>query len=145
MGFGFGFRFGLGGRRNALPYGSITTPSAGFSWTVGDVVTIAGTAFAPGERTIDTVVPKIGGTAISEITTIDNEAHTWTVEHTVLAGEEWAVASLTADLTDSESATGSTPPVVGIIYPVDGDSHTYVYSGDTGAFCVEDDAFVTMD
>jgi hypothetical protein len=117
----------------------------GFEWTVGDIVTISGTCVAPEERTVATVVPTIGNVAILEAATVDNENNTWTVSHTVVTSEAWARASLGAVITDSEGSSGAIAQRLGTIYPVDGDTHVYVYSGPTGAFCVEDGDFITMD
>jgi hypothetical protein len=143
---GLGLGLSMVFRRGAVdrPQGAITGPSAGFEWTVGDVVTISGTCIAKSERTISAVVVAIRGAAIAEDPTIDNEAHTWTVDHTVLIDDVWYAASIAAMITDSAGKSVSTLPVAGVIYP-DGGDHVYVGDSDTGEWVTEDDDFVIKD
>jgi hypothetical protein len=133
LGIGVVFRHGVADR----PQGSITIPADGFVWTVGDVVTISGTCVASDPRTIVSVVPQIRGVAIGETAIVNNTLHTWTVDHTVISDDVWAVAELSALITDSHGRASTTRVVSGVIYPVEGDSYTYVYDSLTGEFCTD--------
>jgi len=126
--------------RASRPYGTIDVPSSGFAWTVGDVVTISGTCEAVAPATVADVEVRIRGNAIAESTVLGPGG--WTVDHTVVEADEYAIAVLTAHITDSEGRAADTLPITGIIYPVDGDGYTYFYDSATGEFLVDSGEFV---
>lgn len=110
-------------------------PSAGFEWVVGDVRTISGTSVAVPPATIVSVEVRIRGTAIAESVTLGSG--TWTVDHTVVEDDEYAIALITAHIVDSLGRSFDTLPVQGIIYPTDGSSHEYYYLPETGEWLVD--------